>query len=252
MNKQREDILRRIRLLRERTVERGCTEAEAMAAAELASKLLAEHDLTLTEVELKEVELTVEDFDTGRLPQHVGLSWVLVPLGEFTDTMTRVVSGEQTRERDHWRSNTTSHYQFFGTKPDAETAAYLLQVIYGAMEREVREYLEHRKRIGQPGGVRARNAFLVGMGSRIASRLTALRKQRDAVVKPTGRDLVVLKNQLIVQSGNKLGFDGETRSTAVRTHDTHASLAGHAAGDRVSFNKGVGERDGTQLIGRRS
>lgn len=46
------DYIRRIRSLLEKTVENGCTEAEAMLAAEKAADLMAEYELTLTDIEL--------------------------------------------------------------------------------------------------------------------------------------------------------------------------------------------------------
>lgn len=45
----RDAISRRIRALRAKTVENGCTEAEALAAAELLADLLAKYNMTLDE-----------------------------------------------------------------------------------------------------------------------------------------------------------------------------------------------------------
>ena len=50
---EREKIAARIRALLAKTVENGCTEAEALAAAQLAAKLLQQYELTLDEVQLR-------------------------------------------------------------------------------------------------------------------------------------------------------------------------------------------------------
>ena len=46
MNKKREGLFAKVRALLAKTVENGCTEAEAMAALELARRLMAEHEIT--------------------------------------------------------------------------------------------------------------------------------------------------------------------------------------------------------------
>lgn len=51
---EREKIAARIRALRSKTVANGCTEEEAMSAAELLAKLLAQYNMTLDEAELRE------------------------------------------------------------------------------------------------------------------------------------------------------------------------------------------------------
>ncbi|MGU3656115.1 DUF2786 domain-containing protein [Methylobacterium fujisawaense] len=53
MDAKRSKLLERIRQLCGRTVDRGFTEAEALAAAEKVSALLDENDLTLDEVEIR-------------------------------------------------------------------------------------------------------------------------------------------------------------------------------------------------------
>lgn len=47
MTPEREKIAAKIRALRAKTVENGCTEAEALSAAEMLAKLLAQYNMTL-------------------------------------------------------------------------------------------------------------------------------------------------------------------------------------------------------------
>ena len=44
-NTKRESIIKKINLLKEKTTANGCSEAEAMTAAEMISRLLQEYDL---------------------------------------------------------------------------------------------------------------------------------------------------------------------------------------------------------------
>ena len=50
---ERERIAARIRALRAKTVENGCTEAEAMAAAKKLAQLLADYNMTMDEADLR-------------------------------------------------------------------------------------------------------------------------------------------------------------------------------------------------------
>jgi hypothetical protein len=89
------------------------------------------------------------------------------------------------------------------------------------------------------------------MGCRVAQRLDELRRQRDRGAS-TGTSVVVLKSALVVPAARKLGFSGETRSADISFHNRDARDAGRAAGDQVSFNRGVGRADGTLLLSNRS
>ena len=54
---QKDELARvkvRIKALAERTVERGCTEAEAMAAADMVGRLLERYALTMDEMDVRQ------------------------------------------------------------------------------------------------------------------------------------------------------------------------------------------------------
>ena len=54
--RQQDELARvkaRIKALAERTVARGCTEAEAMAAAEMVGRLLERYALTMDEIDVR-------------------------------------------------------------------------------------------------------------------------------------------------------------------------------------------------------
>ena len=69
---KRESLIMKIRALLSKTVENGCTENEALAAATLAATLMEEYDLTFKDVEK---EIRDQKFDTNRRPfGHYGPS----------------------------------------------------------------------------------------------------------------------------------------------------------------------------------
>ena len=56
----------RIQALRAKTMDNGCTEAEAMMAAAKVAELLDRYDLTLSDVELRESACERRVFETRR------------------------------------------------------------------------------------------------------------------------------------------------------------------------------------------
>src|SRR3712207_9512789 len=59
-------LVQRIQAWRAKTVEQGCTEQEALAAAEKVAELLDRHGLSLSELELRQQPCEGIGIDTGR------------------------------------------------------------------------------------------------------------------------------------------------------------------------------------------
>ena len=89
-------VLGRIQALRGKTVETGCTEQEALAAAEKVAELLDRYGLSLSEVELKSQPCEGAGIETGR--KRFGPIDVCIPaVGRFCDC--RVWSEKTAGER---------------------------------------------------------------------------------------------------------------------------------------------------------
>ncbi len=178
---KRKAIAARIRALRAKTVENGCTEGEALAAAELAAKLLAQYELSMDEVEMRASPFERAEQTHG---DDVGEAFwkVAGAVAELTGTRTWVG-----RPGEH-----PVRYTFFGFAHEVEIATYLLEICARAVrsERAAREQewafyraaVRRSRRIG----------FLDGMCERLAERIRALRPKR-----PPGTGLVVLRETLI-------------------------------------------------------
>lgn len=52
---KKEKLIQKIQALRAKTLENGCIEEEAYAAAVLVEKLMNDYDISLTEVEFREI-----------------------------------------------------------------------------------------------------------------------------------------------------------------------------------------------------
>lgn len=218
---ERESICGKIRALRAKTVENGCTEEEAMAAAAKAAEMLARYNLTVDEVELR-----ASPFEQHRETHvdHVG------------DRLWKVAAGvSELTGATSWKSGPGVHpveVNFFGFQHEVEISVYLLEICASAMRREQSRILHGGVRAVTPKQRARLYPFLDGMADRLYRRLVEM--------KPpplTGKGLVVLRDALI-----KAAMPVALREKAGRpSRDAdEAYLDGLRAGDRVSLNPGLG------------
>ena len=220
--KSKDRIRRIIAALRAKTEENGCSEEEAMAAAEKLGQLLREHDMTLDEAGI------------GLEAKHASKRIVRAP-DEYADSV--VVGISRLCDLIVWRSN-NNEYSLFGTEPDLEVALYLYEVISYAMDDDWSKFMEEHGY-----SVKKRASFRMGFAHRVNDRLRELKRERDAAkaaMAKTGTNLVVVKDQLVKSEFDKLGIKlraGRAKSNAA---DGHAYGQGQAAGSRVNLNNAIG------------
>lgn len=228
----------RIQALRAKTVENGCTEQEALAAAAKVAELLDQHDLSLTDVEIREEPCERAVVETYRR-QRVPLDGCVNAIAAFCDCRV-------------WREKNSrgeNRYVFFGLSPDVAVAHYIADLVSTAMTVEAGRfkrtagYLRYR-----PDARRAVSAsFLHGMAASIGEKLTAMKHERDAMNASTGRALIVVKQAVVDEELAKLGLRfGKARATGRRVAAT-AFEAGQAAGRNLRINPGVGVAGGRRL-----
>lgn len=217
----REKLAARIRALRAKTVENGCTEAEALAAAEKLAQLLADHNMTMDEADLRASPFAKHDHQGGGT---VGLKLWKVANAVADLTNTRTWAGGR---------SAPSRITFLGLSHEVEVAAYLLAICERAMQTEARKLMrtvQHLPQIKQAAKV---VPFVDGMADRLASRI------RDMIPPAqTGTGLIVLRNALIDQEMARQGIRLET-GAARRPLDTAAYHAGQRAAEGVALNNGI-------------
>lgn len=232
MTTEREKIAARVRALRAMTVENGCTEDEAISAAEMLAKLLAKYNLTVEEAELRAnpfAKATVSEAD-----EMVGFR-----LWKVADGIAHLVGTKYyTGLRGELKIN------FFGLDHEVEISTYLLEICAGAMRREHRR-LKAESRLLRPEFARRRIVpHLDGMADRLRQRLRAMKPEA-----PTGKGLVVLKADLIRQAMKEAKIEIEDREFTSSRDFEKSYRDGLAAADRVSLNPGLREdRDERKLI----
>jgi hypothetical protein len=123
---------------------------------------------------------------------------------------------------------------FFGLLHEAQIAGYLLDICARAMRCEVSTASAAWVLYRQPIRKRRRAAFLDGMADALGRRILAMRKPQ-----PTGRGLVVLRDQIVDEELSRLGL--KIRDMRSRSSDDFdpAYGAGEAAADRVALDPGL-------------
>jgi hypothetical protein len=227
-------VLARIQALRAKTIETGCTEQEALAAAEKVAELLDRYGLSLSEVELKSQSCEGVGIETGR--KRFGPVDVCIPaVGRFCDCRV-------------WSEKTAGgeiRYVFFGLPADVAGARYLHDLVEQAFETETARfksgtlYAEHASSERRS----ATTSFQTGLAHGIANKLHALHAERETAMRvSSGRDLMPIKAALLDEELDKLGMTFQTRSGQKgRQVLSDAYHAGQAAGDRFEFRPGIGQ-----------
>ncbi|MBX3580805.1 MAG: DUF2786 domain-containing protein [Rhizobiaceae bacterium] len=213
----RDKIRERIRLLRERTTARGCTEAEALAAAGKVAQLML--DYGLSEGDIAFDEQSSRSAQKGGSPKAA--LWPVIAW--CTSTAVVVI------ERMHGADVT-----FVGRAPGPELAVYLRDVCERAVDRAVRDFKKgrfYRARRGLPSKRAAVNAFTTGMVGRLNQRLQVIfgpSVSREAYDE-AAREL-------------DLRYAGNTDTPPPRVDLRHIAAAAHGwmAGEKVTLAHGVG------------
>ena len=236
----------RIRALAARTVERGCSEAEAIAAAAKVGELLEVYGLSMSEVELRE-EACLQRRIAVAGPQRLALRWLLPALLRFCECRG-------------WTDG-RQDFVLFGLEPDVQMAEYLLRVIEGALVWEEGQYRR------TPGYLRSRatpqtrlRSFRYGFADRLSTRLDELADARTAAMAERraaeGRGsastaLVVAKERKLDEAFRGLGVRVRTTYSSATVRDRGAFRSGAEAGERVGLERPVGAGLGARGIGQR-
>lgn len=220
----RASIIEKIKRLRERKVDRGCTEAEASAAAEKAAQLMRE-------AQLCEEDLNISEAKAETRLAASGAAHALAPVIAYCTNCTSIITGQ----------NETT---FVGRNPGPEIARYLLDVCETAVRVELKKFkatIWYRRRRTLASKRQAAADFVEGLVNRLCNRLMDLfadmlsdvdrDASKQAVLATYGRGVPVTKRQ------RELRYN-------------EAANAGWVAGAKVGLHHGVKTGQGaTKRIG---
>ncbi len=218
----------RLQALRAKTIANGCTEEEALAAAAKVAELLDRHDLSLSDLEIRQEQCEQSAIDTNR-KQRQPISACIPAIAEYCDCKVW-------REKD---ATGRIRYVFFGLRPSIEMAHYVHDVVATAMQTAWEEYARSQRFIRYAND--EKGSFLFGMAVSIADKLVAMKTERDETNRAgSGRDLVVIRHAIVESEFSKLSLNLRQGRASGKKVAAGAFEAGHAAGDSLRLHPGVG------------
>lgn len=231
------ELAAKIRALRERTVARGCTEAEAMAAAELLRQLLEKYGVSLEELE--DIRARSARPDTtfagvkrrGRENRYAFAAELAV--AGFFDVIYVGPRSAAYQDVAHLGAPV-----FFGLSSDVAAAIALTEIVHHALGEAWTIYREANPPASPDDAAVMRRSFQCAMSGRIDQRLWAMRR----TYKAARNALVVVKSELVLRAAadaGVIGIEGGAWPEGTKW-DAAAMRAGAAAGDHVSL--GAAER----------
>ncbi len=221
----------RIHALRAKTIANGCTEDEALSAAAKVAELLDRHDLSLSEIEIRDETCERLAFVASR-KKRIPLDGCVGAIAAFCDCRA-------------WREKTATgefRYVFFGLPADATAALCLIELVDAAVRSQLGQYKTSSEYLRFKHNERhmANASFALGMIDSIASRLLNLKSERDEKNRTGGRDLILLKASIVDAELASLGVQLRPVVGLGRMVSGIAYDAGGAAGGSFVIQ---GERD---------
>lgn len=225
----------RIKALAVKTVDNGCTEAEALAAAEMVGRLLERYALSMDEIELRqEVCVQVEVALRGR--QRRPAEGCVLAIARLCDCKVWMTA------KDGGRACV-----FFGFDADAAMARYLFLLIDHAIATEVAGF---RPRAGGAALRQAGRGFRMGMAARLSERLDAMHRAREdrvAAQRSSGTTLMLVKQTVVEDAFRATAIRLVSATRRIIAPDAGAYRTGQAAADRVNLNRPVHGPDRSRL-----
>jgi hypothetical protein len=221
----------RIKALTEKTVANGCTEAEAMSAAEMVGRLLERYALSMDEIEVRATRCVQMEVPIGGLRRRP-IDGCVPAIARFCDCKVWLARGGEAAPR----------YVFFGFETDAALAIYLFSVIGRAIATELAHFKEGRPTLRAVKLRRAADSFQHGIAARVEARLTEMHAEREASVgaqRSTGTALILVKHRVVDEAFAAANVRLVNTYSATRPNEAGAFRDGWAAGARINLSRPV-------------
>jgi len=232
-------ILKRARALLAMSQD-ASSENEAMIALKRLHALLAQHNMSVLDLEDKSEAVGQDCFESTRWPWK---GWVTMGVAKLYFCETYIAST---------RKNYCNYY-IVGTDFNREFALSIIQNIFRIIEAEAR--VESKNWHGRVVSSFV-SSFHKGAGARIQERCKELIQsaKKGELVDDENRKLPVMLNLYKQHENNNeefmsLNLDLKTLNTSTRDSDPNGYSAGKKAGDRVQLSRGIQSKSATKLIG---
>lgn len=233
-----------IRRLTEMRVDRGCTPAEAAAAAAHLARVLEKHQLSLFDVQ----KLTFAE-DVVEEVRPVGGKVVPRWAHELAQAVSRPHDCEYfiRTAYDPQAGRRRSEAYFIGHRSDAAVAAYLYEVLSRTLlamaDREGRA--QGRRHAGL---IRFRSHYIIAAAWEVRQRIEAERRQARGEAALASRALVVVKEKAVEEYVRACHPKLKVIDHAPVDYDTGAIVAGGRAGREVELKKGIEQAEAARAL----
>ena len=221
----RETIRKRINALLNRTVARGCTEAEAMEAAARAAALMQEHGID------QDALLMAETIVKTRSSAKSARARLWPAIAHATNTTATAYAGITGKE-----------VSFIGAEPWPEIAGYLFQVCERAVDGEVKRFRSdafYRRRRSAKTKRQAVDDFTIALVMRLRTRIPVMFEETDNAD---------LQQKAIEERGRRYPDTRTVRQKGHAARYDEAVTAGWTAGGSVPLSRGVGQEEGQRML----
>jgi hypothetical protein len=223
---QRASIIDRARKLAAMTIANGCSEAEATLAATKLAQLIAAHDLTQDELAIRretaacefgELVLMEDSFnDIMDVQSAIGLLFTTKPFFRRVREDYLGIGSMQDLTK----------VKFFGTPTDVAASIAMMEICTTAINTEAVAWTRANAASRKRDYKHALQSFRVGMAMRLAERV------KELIQPSTGRGLIVLKGQLVMDEWAKQNIKLRAARHTVPA-DARAWGAGQSAANNV-------------------
>lgn len=232
------DIKEKIAHLRKLVKENGATEAEALAAFELANKLMEKYGITEDELSKVKIDKDMKTFlYQTSATVHPASLFTASKIAAFCEVMTWLTKdfGDQ-------------GLVFFGLNDDVDTAEFLIHMVTNTAKSAWTVFLK----IGNYNRSISRHelyhSFFRGFANRINVKINELITLRQSP-SSNGTSLVVRKDTLLQQARDQLfGTDFSKARASSTTVDSSTFIAGQRAGDAVNLNRPLSQAAEGRLL----
>ena len=225
-----EKIKTKIRALLNKTVENGCSEAEALSAVAMANRLMMEYnvaqfDLSVKDDTFHQVEVVVPGAKTHFIHN------LTMAISRLTNTKVWFVRVKSKNGNSHFK------YFFFGMDSDPEMAVIIFNHLKLAIDSAVANYNTRQR--GDVHGSTLRASFGHGMTSRIWARIMEIVAENNAarLEVSNSKALIVVKDQLVTDAFAKKNMKLKTETKKIQANNHSAFSAGKAAGNVVDIQR---------------
>ncbi len=229
----------RIKALTDKTVANGCTEAEAMSAAEMVGRLLERYALSMDEIEVRSAQCVQVEVHLGSRRRRP-IDGCVPAIARFCDCKVWLAPAARPDPDDPCKPITGIRYIFFGFETDTSLAAYLFAVIDRSIATEISTFKRSSPRLHAVKLRRASTSFQHGLVARVAARLEKMHDEREAAVRAqraTGTALMLVKQTIVDDAFRETDVRLVTMHAVGRRVVSSAYREGWLAGDRVNLSR---------------